>query len=221
MKNGRKMAQAATYEFPHIPATKGSLSRRRLIYGVGTNDSDYLATILRQGEPRMECPYYKTWKNILKRAYCPKFHAERPSYIGVTVAQEWHSFMTFRKWMAAQEWEGMEIDKDILVPGNKHYGPDFCVFVSARVNTLLVDNAVCRGEWPIGVSLHKPSGKFRAQCSSVDRNENLGYFATPKQARAAYCKRKAEVITEVALEQPDQRVKTALLMRAENLLKGE
>lgn len=133
-----------TGAFPYIPATKQSLSGRRLVYGFGVNDSPYITNILRKGKPRRVCPYYQVWVSMLERAYYPYLHATRPTYKDVSVEEVWHSFMTFREWMARQDWEGMELDKDILIPGNKVYGPEFCVFVTRRTNALLPDSTAYR-----------------------------------------------------------------------------
>jgi len=39
--------------------------------------------------------------------------------------------------MERQDWEGKHLDKDILIPGNKIYSPDRCIFVSSLINLLI------------------------------------------------------------------------------------
>ena len=87
---------------------------------------------------------------MLDRAYSDKYKQRQPTYRDVTVCEEWHSFMRFRAWMVEQDWEGKELDKDILFQGNKVYSPDTCVFVDKAVNLFLTDCAASRGEWPLG-----------------------------------------------------------------------
>jgi hypothetical protein len=206
-------------DFPYVPATKRSLTCRKTVFGVGINDAPYVTTVRRKDHPVQTCPFYSTWKGIIERGYSPKLHTIRPTYKDASVDERWLSFMTFRAWMEGQDWEGLEIDKDILVPGNKIYGPEFCVFVTGRVNKLLTNCEGIKGRWPIGVSLDKRVGRFMAICNNGSKSKHIGLFDTPEQAHAAYCQRKAEVITEVAHEQSDIRVKTALLLRADDLYK--
>jgi len=151
-------------------------------------------------------------------AYSDKCHAEHPTYIGCSVAPEWHSFMTFRSWMMKQDWEGMHLDKDILVPGNKVYGPETCVFVDQATNNLLVNHPAKRGEYLIGVSWQKGAGKFEARVNNgKGKKTYLGLFSTEEKAHAAYRKSKAAVLRAAAKEQKDERVKEALLKRADEL----
>lgn len=101
---------------------------------------------------------------MLERAYSLKWHARRPTYVGCSVVPEWHRFMAFRAWVLEQsDWRGLQIDKDLLVPGNMEYGPTTCCFVSGRVNSLLNDSGSKRGCHPIGVHWNKSAKRFVAQ----------------------------------------------------------
>ena len=165
----------------------------------------------------MICPFYRVWRGILQRCYSPKRQAVFPTYIGCSVAPEWISFMTFRAWMESKNWRGLQIDKDILIPGNKIYGPDTCAFVDGATNTVLLDSASIRGEHPIGVCLDKNSNKFLSYCKVEGRLARLGSYDTPEEAHNAWRKRKSAVIQKCALRQPDIRVRDALLTRASDL----
>ena len=180
---------------------------KKLIHGVGINDSDYAVCPTINGK-RVWCPFYVTWVGMLKRCYCPKWQAKKPTYIGCLVVPEWHSFMAFRAWMIEQDYEGKHLDKDLLIPGNKIYGPDTCVFVDSQTNTLLIDRAAARGEWPIGVD--KSRNRYRANIRRDGKLVFLGYYDTPELAHAAYCGAKAVIVWEAAQRQPDGRVKHAL-----------
>jgi 7,8-dihydro-6-hydroxymethylpterin-pyrophosphokinase len=57
----------------------------------------------------------------------------------VTVTPEWWSRRAFTEWMRGQEWQGRQLDKDILWPGNKIYAPDKCLFVPQEINNLLTN----------------------------------------------------------------------------------
>ena len=111
----------------------------KLVYGVGINDADYDVAINEyytndegvKGERRIwTCPYYSRWMNMLTRCYSDKFQEGNPTYKGCYVAEEWKTFSNFKEWMVTQEWEGLELDKDILFVGNREYGPEKCVFVT-------------------------------------------------------------------------------------------
>lgn len=191
--------------------------KNRLVHGVGINDADYAVTKREKGKQVWRCPYCQTWRDMLRRAYCGKYKQKYPTYEGITVCGEWHSFMNFRSWMETQDWEGKELDKDILFQGNKVYSPDTCVFVDGIVNTFLNDQAAARGEWPLGVYWNEQSKKFKSQCSNpfTKKREFLGYFHCPDQAHQAWRKRKYELACRLADMQTDERVAKALRTRYE------
>ena len=115
-------------EFTRTKADKTALACRRLVYGVGTNDAWYMIETTAGGETYC-CGYYQRWVAMLRRCYSKQMHRKFPTYKDCTVCDEWITFSNFRKWMETQDWQGKELDKDILFPGNKHYSPDNCVFV--------------------------------------------------------------------------------------------
>jgi hypothetical protein len=158
---------------------------------------------------------------MLKRAYSPAYHARFPTYIGVTVCEEWHSFMAFRAWMEPQDWEGKHLDKDIIAPGNKVYSPDTCVFVPQALNKLLTDCGAARGEWPIGVYWEKSCKKFTAHITEGGKKRHLGVFTCPHEAHMAWRKAKVRLVRETAREQDDPRIYAGLLLHAALIERGE
>jgi hypothetical protein len=190
------------------------LRRAKLVCGVGINDADYTVKPIVFGK-QVVCPFYETWTHMLMRCYDPKYHAKKPTYIGCQVAPEWLSFMTFRAWMIRQNWVGMELDKDLLFPGNKVYSPNTCVFIPHGLNNFATDCGVARGEWPIGVSWRKQKGKFVAQCRNpfTGKKEYLGYYTCPDAAHEAWRSRKHELSLQLAAEQTDSRLAAALATR--------
>ena len=140
------------------------LSTPKLVYGVGINDADYVVkeweTIgyvkgKRKQKIVWECPYYRVWVNMLKRCYSTKYKEIRPTYEGCVVSDEWLTFSNFKSWMDCQDWEGKQLDKDILFERNKIYSADTCVFVTPMVNSFTTDSGAARGEWMIGVNWYK------------------------------------------------------------------
>jgi hypothetical protein len=185
---------------------------KKLVYGVGINDANYVVKPTINGK-RVVCPFYEAWKSMLRRCYSAKHQAKYPTYIGCSVVPEWLSFMAFRAWSLGQDWQGRDLDKDLLVQGNKVYGPQTCVFISSGLNKFTIDRAAARGEWPIGVD--KQRGKFRASCCNPfsGKLENLGYYTCPDAAHEAWRSRKHELALQIAALHADPRIAKALSTR--------
>lgn len=108
----------------------------RTAFGVGyLGDGHYKSKIRRKSTP-----YYHTWRHMLERCYSKKYQEKHPTYKGCVVAEEWHNFQNFAKWYEDNyyEVEGqiIDLDKDILVKGNKTYSPQTCVFAPQSINKL-------------------------------------------------------------------------------------
>ncbi|MCH6545889.1 MAG: hypothetical protein IH796_07795, partial [Deltaproteobacteria bacterium] len=109
--------------FIEVKASAQSIYLRRKVCGVGINDAGYMISNTVNGKILQLCPYYTTWKNMFVRCYNKKSLSRDNSYYGCSVAKEWHSFLSFKSWMKEQDWEGLHLDKDIKVYGNKIYSP--------------------------------------------------------------------------------------------------
>lgn len=196
---------------------------RKLLFGVGRNDAGYVVAKngisevngVRKRSQVWVCPYYKTWKGMLMRCYSTRYQERRPTYKDCSVSGDWLTFSNFKSWMEKQEWEGLELDKDILIKGNQVYSSDACVFVTQMVNSFTNDRGASRGKWLVGVDWRKSSKKFRAQCNNpfTGKQENLGYFTSEQEAHEAWRKRKLELAHELAAIQTDPRVAKALIDR--------
>jgi hypothetical protein len=117
--------------------------------------------------------------------------------------------------MIKQDYKGNDLDKDILIPGNKIYSPDTCAFVSRKINIFVTDSGSRKGEWPVGVYWHKDGKTFVAQCRNpfTGKCQHLGCFADPDQAHTAWREHKHKLALIYADLQADPRVAEALRTR--------
>lgn len=192
--------------------------RRQLIHGVGLNDAPYQTMYTENGKPRM-CPYYRRWVQMYKRCYSAKFHARNPSYVGSRVDAEWHVFTRFKAWMQSQDWHDKQLNRDLLVPGNKVYAPDKCVFIPYIVARVFYDPMPNRSGLPKGVCFDKSCKRYKAHVSAFGRKHNhLGYFDTVCDARAAYLKVKREYIEYLANSHCGHDARLANALRSHPIL---
>lgn len=202
--------------FIEHPACRKSISGRKPIYGIGINDSEYITNPSVDGKQIM-CPVYSRWHELLKRCYSSRYQNGQPTYIGCSACNEWLYFSGFKSWMEKQEWDGKELDKDLIDPGNKVYSPDKCIFIPKSLNNLLNDHANLRGTYPQGVNYHKSTGRFAASCSVNGRRQHIGLYDDPNQAYIMYREFKSNHVREIAQTQ-EPRLKAALIRHANLIL---
>ena len=200
---------------------------KKLVLGVGINDAHYVTQRWEEagyvdGKRKQKlvwvCPYYCTWSGMLKRCYSAKWQDKNPAYKGCSVSDDWLTFSNFKSWMSEQDFEGKHLDKDLLFEGNKTYSAETCVFVTREVNNFTIDRGASRGEWLIGVSLHKQTGKFQSRCCNpfTKKQEHLGHFTCEQEAHQTWLKRKLELSHKLAAIQTDPRISKALIDRYTN-----
>lgn len=168
-------------------------------FGVGEN--------LSQDSSGAMSDAYKKWSAMLTRCYNAVHQERKPCYKGCSVSPEWHNFQVFSDWMAGQRTpddEKVDIDKDILVRGNKIYGPEYCELVPKRINNLLIGNKKPSG-LPLGVAWHKKAGKYHAKCRDAEgKHTHIGLYTCEIKAFEAYKAFKEGVIKQVAEEYRDR-----------------
>jgi hypothetical protein len=177
------------------------------VYGVG-----YFGV----GEHRSKINYVKTaeyaaWNKMLERCYSEKRLSTLPTYKNCSVCEEWHNFQVFADWYEKEFYtvgsERMDLDKDILVKGNKVYSPETCIYVPQRINVLVVSGHARRGTLPIGVMKTK-NKTYKAVMSHLTGGKqvrkHLGTFDTPEEAFLAYKTAKEAYIKQVADEYKDK-----------------
>ena len=173
------------------------------VYGVGITGTKYPSKI--NGAQIKE---YTLWNSMLKRCYSEGFKKKNPTYIDCEVSENFKSYEYFYEWCYKQIGfcvGGFELDKDLLLKGNKVYSENTCIFIPAEINSLLTKREALRGERLIGVCWCKRDKAFVAQVSrNKGKPERLGYFKTELEAFKAYKTAKESFIKEQANEWKSQ-----------------
>lgn len=186
-------------------------SKTRLIYGMGYPG-------LGKYRKNTHKEAYDHWLSLLSRCYNPKMHARIAAYKDCEVCEVWLNFQHFSAWFYEQVREpGFALDKDILVKGNRMYGPDQCAFVPQQINNLFEKRKAERGKYPIGVYYARDCTRnpFVSRCNDgTGRTVHLGCFATPEAAFSVYKEFKERLIREMAEKYKgriDERVYDAMM----------
>ena len=173
------------------------------VCGVGVSGTKYPITV--NGVKTKE---YELWRDMLKRCYSDKYQKKYPTYKGCEVSDNFKSYEYFYEWCNKQIGFGMadfELDKDLLIKGDKVYSENTCVFIPAEINSLLTKCTASRGAYLIGVCWHKRDKVFMATVGkSKGKREHLGYFKTELEAFKAYKKAKEAIVKEQAEKWKDR-----------------
>lgn len=164
---------------------------KKLAVQVGIND------ICNVNKNNNLMPSYKLWHSMLCRCYNAKTQEQNPTYKGCRVDPEWHIFSNFKHWYDENFVPGYALDKDLLIEGNKVYGPNTCVFVPQQINNIFLDHGNARGPLPIGVSLSL-SNKYVARYRKYGVQTYIGIYNTIEEAQSAYRKAKKEYCIQAA-----------------------
>ena len=156
-------------------------------------------TFGKKGHPTKE---YSVWLSMLTRCYNERFLLSNETYIGCEVCEEWLDFQNFAKWFNDNYIEGYQLDKDLILKGNKLYSPKTCCFIPQEINLLLVKRKNKRGKYPIGVSRDKT--KMSAHIVIKAKQCYLGNYNTPEEAFNVYKKAKQAHILSIAEEYKDK-----------------
>lgn len=149
---------------------------------------------------------YVVWASAMCRCYNTRYQKTKPTYKGFSLKEDWHNFQVFAEWYYSQNFCGLgyELDKDLIIKGNKIYGDETCCLVPREVNLLITGNQRNRGIYPQGVCIDKRNLKYRSRLSKKGKEVYLGDFNTPEEAFYAYKEAKEKYIKEVANKYKDQ-----------------
>lgn len=91
---------------------------------------------------------YDHWRRMLQRSYDLKWKNLHPTYEECFVNNVWWDYQDFGPWYSSVKYKTDEsdLDKDLLMYGNKEYGPETCVFLPEKINKAIVLKG-CMASW--------------------------------------------------------------------------
>lgn len=152
---------------------------------------------------------YAIWKEMLRRCYSPETQYRCPTYWGCSVSPEWHNFQVYAKWYEENHIVGYQLDKDLLVVGNKVYSESTCIFIPSRINSFILNCTSARGSCPIGVSYQKRIDRYISTCNNGNgKVVYLGCFKDPHQASMMWRDFKLTLASEMKgeMDRIDKRI---------------
>ena len=150
---------------------------------------------------------YKVWHGMLIRCYDSKHHIRQPTYKQCEVSENFKYYPYFYEWANNQigfnsvddKGQKFQLDKDLLVKGNKVYSEDVCIFIPQEINSVVSKCDAVRGDSPVGVTYDKKCGKFISRVRLRDsKRVHVGCFDNEIDAFHAYKEAKELYIKEVA-----------------------
>lgn len=170
------------------------------VYGIGINDVPN--DCKRKNE---NFKIYDSWKHMLERCYCEKLRKKHPSYIGVTVCEEWKIYSNYKEWYLMNYKENYFLDKDLIGGSLKLYSPETCAFIPLVLNNCLLEGASTDNNLPMGVKYkkkHKDMNNelkkpFYSTTSTYNVIRYLGYYETPEEAHKAWQIKKRDYLIEL------------------------
>ena len=177
----------------------GEVKDRHLpsVYGVGIIGTKYPTSINNKSIKE-----YSLWCDMLKRCYCEKYHFKKPTYIECEVSENFKNYSFFYEWCQNQigfDNKDWQLDKDLLIKGNKVYSENTCIFIPRELNQTLTKANLIRGEYPIGVCFDKVKNKFVVYVGlNSPKRKYLGAFDTELDAFNTYKIAKENHIKDLA-----------------------
>lgn len=148
---------------------------------------------------------YRIWVGMVKRCYCAITLKNSPSYLGCSVDESFLSFQVFAEWCLSQNFlkKGFQLDKDLLVRGNRVYSAETCCFLPKDLNDVLSYRKNSKSKYLIGVSCNS-EGRFISKIGLPNKQKYLGTYDTAELAFYVYKEAKESYIKELANQYKDQ-----------------
>lgn len=147
---------------------------------------------------------YNIWHQMIRRVHDPKTSVHLRNYHDVVIDPIWYNFQNFAEWYYYQidhfgpvtfHWN---LDKDLLFPMNRKYGPDVCCLIPQHLNKVFNDYSFGQGQLPLGVIQH--GRLYKVRVSDFGKRKYLGLYKTVHDAQIAYWTVKFEVIRNTTIQ---------------------
>lgn len=186
------------------------------VCGFGIKNEKYPCTYIDEKGVKKNRREYQIWQGMIARCYNKNSFAKHPTYEGCTIDESFRHYADFYEWCNSQIGfkEKFELDKDLLMKGNRLYSKDLCLFLPKEINVALTRRQKHRGICVIGVTFEKASDRFVARMGLRGKVKTLGHFKTEIEAFNAYKSAKEQYLRDLAEKwksQIDPRAYQALL----------
>ena len=170
------------------------------VFGVGIIGNKYPTTINRKSTK-----HYVLWKSMLERCYSDNPKKVFTTYKNCIISDSFLHYEYFYDWCNKQigfNCDNFDLDKDLLIKGNKVYSESACVFLPKEINLALSTKKSQRGGCLIGV--RKTKTGYQSRCNISGKNYSLGVFNTEIEAFNAYKQAKENYLKELANKWKDK-----------------
>lgn len=147
--------------------------------------------------------YYSLWATMFSNSYNQKVHESCPGFIGYSVDPIWHDFQNFAQWCEKNEKQNYHFTKDILIKGNKIYGPDTCCFIPEEINNFLYKNKKKSKIYPIGI-VRQSVSIFKAEIKFPIGIKIIGHYKSVEYAFEQYKIVKEDYVRRLAIKYADK-----------------
>ena len=177
-----------------------------MIFGIGYlgyNGRDLVAAKLQNKilarENGIKTLTYKAWEHMLGRCYHEKTQqANAKTYIDCSVDESWHNFQNFAEWFNKRYKPGYQLDKDLLIKGNRIYSENTCCLIPEEINKALETSKAKRKEGiPLGVTIIVTNNGTEVIYARYIR-KYLGTFSDINSAWLAYKQEKENYLKLLA-----------------------
>lgn len=159
----------------------------KLVKGLGINDIDYALSKVNPTTGKQEREHvYSVWQAMIHRVATNATH-----YGDVSCSDEFVYLSKFIDWYKQQEaiqgnLAGFQLDKDLLLSGNKQYSKEACLFIPDWLNLQFIERTNKRGNFPLGAAQYKKGFMATITDGSGKGKLYLGYYPCYKLAHKAW-----------------------------------
>lgn len=149
-----------------------NLSGNGKLCGVGYNSKEKHKTV---DENLAQTWEYTLWSFAMKRCYGK--YKKYKSYEDCEICETWHDFQSMADWLTQNKYktkstDSLQLDKDILHPGNRIYSPENCLIVTKEVNMYFLGQHRIDSKYGAGV-IFSDKSKYK-KFQAMGRNWETG-----------------------------------------------